>query len=122
MSGFKSKALNIKDKPSLIGIAADEPERLKRIRKPDRSIIAEHGLTEKDCFTLCRENGLLAPLYDVPGITRAGCFFCPNTNKRIMQYIRENYPKLYNLSCDMVKMCEYDISHLPNNWIKEVIK
>ena len=122
MSGLKQMALSKDVKPSLIGIAFDEPERLKRIRKPNRSLIAEHGLTEKDCLTLCRENDLLSPLYDIQGLNRGGCFFCPNANKREIQHIRENFPKLYNLSCDIVKMCDYDISLVHNNWIKEVLK
>lgn len=122
MSGLKIQALRKDGKGSLIGIATDEQERLKRIRNPDRSIIAEQGLTEKDCFTLCRENNLLSPLYDTPGLTRGGCFFCPNVNNRGMQYIRENFPKLYSISLDMVKMCKYDISNIHNNWIKEVMK
>lgn len=122
MTSLKQQALNKDNRISIIGIAADETERLKRIRKPNRSIIAEHGLTEKDCFTLCREYGLLSPLYDVPGLKRGGCFFCPNVNKHGMKYIHENFPKLYGLSCDMVKMCKYDVSRVHNNWIKEVIK
>lgn len=84
MSGLKQIALSKDAKPSLIGIAFDEPERLKRIRKPNRSLIAENGLTEKDCFTLCRENGLLSPLYDIPGLNRGGCF-------SVLMLIKEKY-------------------------------
>lgn len=122
MTSLKQRALNIDDRISLIGIAADEPERLKRIKLPNRSIIAEHGLTEKDCITLCRQNDLLSPLYDIPGLNRSGCFFCPNANKRQIQYMRENFPKLYNLSCELVTMCDFDISKCYNNWIAEVNK
>lgn len=47
-----------------IGIAVDEPERLKRLDgKKKISLLAKYGLTENDAKELCQKYGLLSPMY-----------------------------------------------------------
>ena len=50
-----------------IGIAADEPKRLERLKsgKPRKiSLLEKYGYTEKMAFELCEKYGLLSPIYD----------------------------------------------------------
>lgn len=50
-----------------IGIAADEPKRLARLKegKPRKiSLLEKYGYTEKMAFDLCEKYGLLSPIYD----------------------------------------------------------
>lgn len=48
-----------------IGIAIDEPERLKRLdKKTQRSLLAEYGYTEEMALKLAKEYGLLSPIYN----------------------------------------------------------
>lgn len=57
---------------SLLGIAADEPERIERhMKKPNvRLPLVEIGWTEADCRKWCEENELLSPIYTTA--TRGG--------------------------------------------------
>lgn len=50
-----------------IGIAADEPKRLERLRKGTGnkvSLLEKYGYTERMAFDLCEKYGLLSPIYD----------------------------------------------------------
>ena len=50
-----------------IGIAADEPKRLARLKegKPRKiSLLEKYGYTEKMAFDLCEKYGLRSPIYD----------------------------------------------------------
>lgn len=57
----------------IIGIAVDEPERLARLKGNDYSLLERYGYTEKMCRDLCKEKGLLSPIYD--SSTRGGVGF-----------------------------------------------
>ena len=59
-----------------LGITADEPRRLEAIKAEDgkRSILAELGYTERDCWDLCRQYDLLSPVYRYS--CRQGCWMC----------------------------------------------
>ena len=59
-----------------LGIAADEPIRLARLKANQTSLLAKYNLTEKDAWSMCQAEGLLSPLYAFTG--RGGCWFCPN--------------------------------------------
>ena len=37
--------------------------------------MAKYGVTEQDAFAMCRQEGLLSPLYEHSH--RGGCWFCP---------------------------------------------
>lgn len=46
-----------------VGIAADEPKRLARMKEGAVSILAKYGITEEMATEICRERGLLSPIY-----------------------------------------------------------
>ena len=74
-----------------VGIAADEPERLKRLENTNKiSLLAKYNYTEQKAFDLCQEYDLISPVYQFSN--RQGCWFCPNARERVCVYIKENYP------------------------------
>lgn len=88
------KSLN-KDYVQYIGIAADEPKRLERLKDPDKiSLLAKYGYTEKDAYKLCKQYGLLSPIYSFT--RRGGCWFCPNCRDPELKHLREQHPELWN--------------------------
>ena len=86
-------------KPNIVqylGIAADEPERIKRHKKPGFLMpLVEIGWDEAYCRKWCEENDLLSPIYT--SITRGGCWFCHNQSVDQLRLLRKNYPDLWNL-------------------------
>ena len=79
---------------AIVGIASDEVIRLKRvIANGQRSIIAEQGLTETDCFSLCQKYNLLSPIYD--HWQRGGCWFCPNCKVSEFAALKREHPELW---------------------------
>ena len=76
-----------------IGIAADEPKRLSRLKENQRSLLAEQNMTEADARRLCEQHDLLAPTYAIN--SRGGCWFCPNAKIPHYAYMKRNYPELY---------------------------
>ena len=46
-----------------LGIAIDEPKRLKRLKDGEISLLAKYGYTESMAADLCRKYGLLSPAY-----------------------------------------------------------
>lgn len=76
-----------------LGIAADEPKRLARMGKNERSLLAEWGWTEQDCLDYLKEKGLENPLYK--NFSRTGCWFCPKQNLKSLKIIKNNYPDLW---------------------------
>ena len=78
-----------------VGIAADESERLARLdSQPSKiSLLAKYGYTEQMAADLCRQHGLMSPVYKFS--LRGGCWFCPNARKSQMKHLRENYPELW---------------------------
>lgn len=101
----KVKTLNAywKEQPpesvQYIGIAADEPRRLARL-KPNRvSLLAKYGIAEAQAFDICKKAGLLSPLYEFT--TRNGCFFCPNTHENALRHLRKYHPQLWRELLEM---------------------
>lgn len=91
-----------------VGIASDEPVRLKRLNnKTEVSLLAKYGIAEKDALEICKKYNLLSPIYEIS--QRNGCWFCPYAKDReIMQFLKNNggiFDKLIeweqeeNLSC-----------------------
>ena len=79
-----------------LGIASDEPERLKRLDGVTKvSPLDAIGWTEADARTWCEENGLLSPIYTTA--TRGGCWFCHNQGIDQLRLLRKNYPDLWAL-------------------------
>ena len=87
-----------------VGIAADEPKRLARLDGTTRlSLLAKYGLTEADCFDLCRKHGLLSPAYEIVGGKRLGCWFCPNARDAQWRHMILNHPALFDRLIELEK-------------------
>ncbi len=76
-----------------IGIAADEPKRLHRLGDHEVSLLEKYNYTEDDAKQLCREVGLLSPVYSFA--KRGGCWFCPNASDRELRHIYDYHPDLW---------------------------
>lgn len=77
-----------------IGIATDEQERLMRLDGVKHiSLLSKYGLTENDAKRLCKEYGLLSPVYEFTD--RGGCFFCPNAKDEELIHLWEYHPHLW---------------------------
>lgn len=78
-----------------VGIAADEPERLKKLENTNKvSLLAEYDYTEQMAYDLCRKYDLLSPIYQ--HTKRGGCWFCPNAAYGEFAYLKANYPELWD--------------------------
>lgn len=92
-----------------IGIAIDEPKRLKTMKKDSSkvSLLEKYGYTEAMSYKLCKEYGLLSPIYEIEyngriAFSRGGCWFCPNSGVREFSYLKKHnndkYTELLELS------------------------
>lgn len=107
LNGFKVAALNRYwkqqgiDVVQYVGIAADETKRLARLhKKPGAiSLLEKYQISESKAFEICRENGLLSPIYTFTH--RNGCFFCPNAHDDALRHLRAHHPDLWNQLLDM---------------------
>lgn len=83
-----------------VGIAVDEPKRLKRAKEKGQvSLLEKYGYTEQMAEELCKKYELLSPIY---GFTkRGGCWFCPNARKAELRNIRDNHPDLWKKLLDL---------------------
>lgn len=77
-----------------VGIAADEPERLARMQGTNRiSLLERYGYTEQMALDLCKDHGLLSPVYAFT--KRGGCWFCPNASIAEYAHLKQLYPHLW---------------------------
>jgi hypothetical protein len=84
-----------------IGIAIDEPERLKRLRGGKISLLAKYGYTEQMAMELCRKYDLVSPIYQTG--TRGGCWFCPNAKIKSFAELKNNHPHLWQELVELSK-------------------
>lgn len=82
-----------------LGIAADEPRRLARMKPNSISLLQKYRITESAAYELCKKAGLLSPIYQFT--TRNGCFFCPNSRESELRNLRDHHPELWNELLDM---------------------
>ena len=84
-----------------VGIAADEPKRLERLTDNKRSLLYEYHCTEEMAYELCKNYGLLSPIYSFT--RRNGCWFCPNQSYNELAHLKFLHPELWEelkvLSC-----------------------
>ena len=84
-----------------MGIAADEPKRLERLTDNKRSLLYEYHCTEEMAYELCKNYGLLSPIYSFT--RRNGCWFCPNQSYNELAHLKFLHPELWEelkvLSC-----------------------
>ena len=77
-----------------VGIAADEPKRLEKLRGTNQvSLLERFNFTEQEAYNLCKEYDLLSPIYKHSN--RGGCWFCPNQSIKEYSYIKEHYYELW---------------------------
>lgn len=77
-----------------VGIAVDEPKRIARLDGTNKvSLLQQYRYTEKMAFDLCKEYGLLSPIYEFS--KRGGCWFCPNQTYEELARLKYTYPALW---------------------------
>ena len=76
-----------------VGIAADEPVRLRRLAANAVSLLAQYGYTQNDAYRLCWEYDLLSPCYQYTN--RGGCWFCPNAGRNELLTLRRDHWELW---------------------------
>lgn len=99
-----------------VGIAIDEPIRLKRLNGGGKSfkmsILAKYGYTEQMAYDLCKQFGLLSPIYE--DSHRGGCWFCPNqTYPQLIKFRKQN-PELWQELLELGKtpnLCAYGFKY-----------
>ena len=81
---------NIANVIQYVGIAADEPKRIKDKCYP----LADWGWTEADCLKYCYDKGFdWGGLYEV--FPRVSCWCCPLKSLNELRQIRHNFPDLW---------------------------
>lgn len=75
-----------------VGIAADEPERLARLKGNDISLLAKYGITQAAAREIDEKYGLLSPIYQFT--KRNGCWFCPSQRLCETEHIYEQHREL----------------------------
>ena len=97
---YKSQPANTKH---YVGIAKDEENRLLRLVKGNKiSLLEEFGFTEADAIDLCKDYGLLSPIYDFA--PRNGCFFCPNAKEKEFRHLRDHHRDLWDRMLELERM------------------
>lgn len=94
---------------AVVGIAADETERIDRKTENKRLLpLVEYGITEADAFQICEKAGCLSPAYR-DGRTRLGCWFCHNQRIKELKRLRKEHPELWKelLKLDEVSPCRF---------------
>lgn len=81
------------DTVQYIGIAKDEQERLLRLEGCQVSLLEKYNCTEQDAKELCRQAGLLSPIYQFTN--RGGCWFCPNAKRKELRHLYDHHPELW---------------------------
>ena len=76
-----------------IGIAKDEQERLLRLDGQRVSLLNKYGMTESMAANICKENGLLSPIYEFTN--RGGCWFCPNAKEKELRHLYDHHKDLW---------------------------
>lgn len=87
------------DTVTYIGIAADEPIRLARLKPGQVSLMEKYGVTEQDAYEMCKKEQLLSPLYEYSH--RGGCWFCPNASMRELRHLYNAHPDLWQLMLEL---------------------
>lgn len=78
-----------------LGIAPDEPERVKRHRDKFLLPLVEIGWDENYCREWCKEHDLLSPVYN--SSRRGGCWFCHLQPVNQLRLLYHNNPDLWQL-------------------------
>lgn len=74
-----------------VGIAADEPKRIKGKVYP----LVSWGMTEEDCMAYCKERGYYKSPCAYDHVKRMSCFLCPCTSNKNAKYLYDHRPELW---------------------------
>ena len=105
---------SIKKRIEYVGINYDETKRYLSLTNLTNSKsfkvapLYELGIDGGGCMSICRERGLLSPIYEFSTQTRAGCWFCPKQPVRSLKFIYDNYPELWNKLLELEKFSPVD--------------
>lgn len=86
-----------------VGIAYNEPQRYKKLN-PKKQIAPLYDLKidENEAFKICEKYNLVSPIYK--NSYRGGCWFCVKQRLSQLEYLYNNYPKLWNKLKEMEKV------------------
>ena len=87
------------DTVQYIGIAADEPKRLTRLKNNQISLLDKYHVTEAEAWAMCESERLLSPLYEFS--KRGGCWFCPNASLSELRHLYYYHPDLWQLLLEL---------------------
>ena len=90
-SKFKLLDYQCKGHIRYLGIASDEPKRIKN-KERYRYPLVEWGWSEQDCLDYLERRGLKHPLSK---FKRTGCWLCPKQNLKSLKILMDDYPKLW---------------------------
>ena len=93
------KSLDKENIIEYIGIASDEPKRVRDTG--ERYPMVEWGVTEREAAEILVERGLHNPLYN--HFHRTGCFHCPKQSLTSLYKLWVHYPKEWNKIVKMQK-------------------
>lgn len=83
-----------------VGIAADEPARLARLRGTNKiSLLEKYEISERLAREICRAHGLLSPVYEVA--KRNGCWFCPNCSDDEWAHMIFQHEDMFDILVDL---------------------
>ena len=57
------------------------------------SLLEKYNCTEQGAKELCRQAGLLSPIYEFAG--RGGCWFYPNAKRKELRHLYDHHPDLW---------------------------
>ena len=87
------------DTVQYIGIAADEPKRLARLKPGQISLLDKYHVAEPEARSMCAAEELLSPLYDFT--KRGGCWFCPNASISELRHLYRYHPELWQFLLEL---------------------
>lgn len=95
-----------------VGIAKDETKRLSRLKGNQVSLLDKYGYTESMAMNMCKEYGLVSPIYDKG--SRGGCWFCMNASIQSYSLLRDNHSELWDELRELSKtpnLCSYGFKY-----------
>jgi 3'-phosphoadenosine 5'-phosphosulfate sulfotransferase (PAPS reductase)/FAD synthetase len=88
------------------GIAIDEPNRLKNMKKRkgnNISLLEQFNYTEQMAYDLCKRYNLLSPIYLNGKNRRSGCWNCPNQSYESFARLKQEHPKKWQALKELSK-------------------
>ena len=101
---YKKYGWNAKEQ--YIGFTVDEVHRAKPLVKShlnSRFPLIEWKWRAKDSIYYLRKQGIPHFIYDIPGIDRLGCWFCPRQKRDALKAMWLNFPELWEKLLDYEK-------------------